>query len=317
MKKTKEDTNTYKGLVIRNTGSWYIVRNNENEDFQCKLRGNFRLKGIRSTNPISIGDWVQYILLPDGTGLISKIEPRKNYIIRKSSNLSKDSHIIAANIDLCFLVITVKYPETSTTFIDRFLASAEAYNVPVCIIINKCDIYDKDDMMYLEGLKSLYEYIGYQCVKTSCVTKEGVEKIRELIQGKTVLFSGHSGVGKSTLINTIVPNISLRTALISSAHKQGIHTTTFSEMVSLPHGGYLIDTPGIKGFGTFDMDKNEISHYFKEIFQLSKNCKYNNCKHLSEPQCAVIQALEDHGISQSRYTSYISMMNDESEEKYR
>lgn len=306
-----------KGLVIKNTGSWYLVKTESNRLVECKIKGNFRLKGIRSTNPIAVGDRVKITLNAEGTAFITEIEDRKNYIIRRASNLSKQSHIIAANLDQCMLIVTVNYPETSTTFIDRFLASAEAYRVPVCLVFNKTDRYSEEESSYLDALIHLYTHIGYPCLKTSALNETGLDEIKQALKGKITLLSGHSGVGKSTLINAILPEQSLKTGEISTAHNTGMHTTTFSEMFPLEEGGYLIDTPGIKGFGTFDMEEEEIGHYFKEIFEFSANCKYNNCTHRHEPGCAVREAVEKHFISESRYTSYLSMMEDKEEGKYR
>lgn len=306
-----------KGLVIKNTGSWYLVKTESNRLVECKIKGNFRLKGIRSTNPIAVGDRVKITLNAEGTAFITEIEDRKNYIIRRASNLSKQSHIIAANLDQCMLIVTVNYPETSTTFIDRFLASAEAYRVPVCLVFNKTDRYSEEESSYLDALIHLYTHIGYPCLKISALNETGLDEIKQALKGKITLLSGHSGAGKSTLINAILPEQSLKTGEISTAHNTGMHTTTFSEMFPLEEGGYLIDTPGIKGFGTFDMEEEEIGHYFKEIFEFSANCKYNNCTHRHEPGCAVREAVEKHFISESRYTSYLSMMEDKEEGKYR
>ncbi len=306
------------GLVIKNTGSWYtVIPDNENNPIECKIKGSFRLQGIRSTNPIAIGDRVSFDITPDGYGLISEIEERKNYIVRRSSNLSKQIHIIAANLDQVFLIVTINYPETSTMFIDRFLATAEAYRIPVKLIFNKIDLYSEEEKEYLDMLIYLYESIGCPCFKTSASENIGIEKIKAELKDKVTLLSGHSGVGKSTLINTIDPNIHAKTNEISDYHNKGMHTTTFSEMFALSGGGYLIDTPGIKGFGTIDMKPEEISHYFREIFSVSKNCKFNNCTHRQEPDCAVRKAVELHQISQSRYTNYLNILNDESAGKYR
>lgn len=306
-----------KGLVIKNTGSWYLVKTDEGQLVDCKVKGNFRLKGIRSTNPVAVGDRVQIAINAEGTAFITEIEDRKNYIIRKASNLSKQSHIIAANLDQCMLIVTVNYPETSTTFIDRFLASAEAYRVPVTLVFNKVDCYSEDEKHYLEGLINLYTHIGYPCYKISALQQEGIEAIKQALIGKVTLFSGHSGVGKSTLINAILPGQHQKTGEISTAHNKGMHTTTFSEMFEVGNDGYLIDTPGIKGFGTFDMEDEEVGHYFKEIFEFSAHCKYGNCTHRHEPGCAVREAVEKHYISESRYASYLNMLEDKEEGKYR
>lgn len=306
-----------KGLVIKNTGSWYTVKTDDGNIVECKIKGNFRLKGIRSTNPVAVGDRVEIIRNQEGTAFISAIEDRRNYIIRKSQNLSKQSHIIAANVDQAFLIVTVNYPQTSTTFIDRFLASAEAYSVPVVLVFNKTDLLSEEERHYQNMMMTLYETVGYQCVAISAEKGDGVDTLLPLLHDKITLLSGNSGVGKSTLINRILPGVNLRTAEISDSHNTGMHTTTFSEMLLLPDGGYIIDTPGIKGFGTFNMEPEEISGFFKEIFRFSKDCRFNNCTHTHEPGCAVIKAVEDHYIAASRYQSYLSMLNDKDENKYR
>ena len=306
-----------KGLVIKNTGSWYSVKTDTGKVVECKIKGNFRLKGIRSTNPVAVGDNVEIALNSEGTAFITHIEERRNYIIRKSQNLSKQSHILAANVDQAFLIVTVNYPQTSTTFIDRFLASAEAYSVPVVLVFNKCDILSDDERHYQQSMIHLYETIGYECREVSATTGEGVNGLHALLKGKITRLSGNSGVGKSTLINKILPEANLRTAEISDAHNTGMHTTTFSEMLELPEGGYLIDTPGIKGFGTFNMEPEELTSYFPEIFHFSKGCKFSNCTHTHEPGCAVLKAIDDHFIAQSRYQSYLNMLEDKDENKYR
>ena len=306
-----------RGLVIRNTGSWYVVRTDDGQLVDSKIKGSFRLKGIRSTNPVAVGDYVQITCNAEGTAFITEIEERKNYIIRKASNLSKQSHIIAANVDQVLLLITISHPETSTIFIDRFLASAEAYRIPVILAFNKTDCYTEEEKKYMSALMRLYEHIGYDCIACSALQETGMEKISNLLKGKTTLLSGNSGVGKSTLLNTLIPGLNARTAEISSAHDTGMHTTTFSEMFNLPESGCVIDTPGIKGFGTFDFKKEEVGHYFKEIFRESANCKYGDCTHTHEPGCAVRQAVEEGRISQSRYASYLNMLEDPDETKYR
>ena len=309
-----------KGLVIKNTGYWYTVLTDDGATIDCKVKGNFRLKGIRSTNPVTVGDRV--ILNGNGNDngnpWITDIEDRKNYIIRKSSNLSKQSSILAANIDQAMLIVTIKMPETSTTFIDRFLASAEAYRIPVILVFNKVDMLDADELHYLEMMQTLYETVGYKTIAVSAIEGTGIDTLTSLLHDKITLVSGHSGVGKSTLINTIIPHANLRTAEISDAHNQGIHTTTFSEMIPLESGnGWIIDTPGIRGFGTFDIEKAELTSYFKEIFHFSKECRFSDCTHTHEPGCAVLKAVEEHYIAQSRYQSYLSMLEDKEEGKYR
>ncbi len=333
------------GLVIRNTGSWYDVRTDDGQLFACKVKGNFRLRGIRSTNPVAVGDRVEFkpalseANASDKTGLITEIHDRRNYIIRRASNLSKQSHIIAANVDLACLVVTIAHPETNTTFIDRFLASAEAYRVPVALIFNKVDLYDADERRYLDAVMALYRHLGYPCFPVSAETGEGLLSLLPYLQGKTTLFSGNSGVGKSTLLNRLIPDARAKIAPLSEAHDQGQHTTTFSEMYDLPMvgsegtlnpqpstlnrppwgttGGSIIDTPGIRGFGTFDFEREEVSHYFREIFQIGHDCRFSNCTHTHEPGCAVLKALDNHEIAESRYRSYLSMLQDEDEGKYR
>ena len=306
-----------KGLVIKNTGSWYSVKTDDGKTIECKIKGNFRLRGIRSTNPVAVGDRVSIILNNEGTAFITDIEDRKNYIIRKSPNLSKQSHIIASNVDQAFLVVTVNYPQTSTTFIDRFLASAEAYRVPVVLIFNKTDLLMPEELEYQKMMIRLYETVGYECKAISAMDNSVSETLKTLLQNKITLSSGNSGVGKSNLLNHLIPGLCLRTAEISEAHNTGMHTTTFSEMLPLPYGGWAIDTPGIKGFGTFDMEPEEICGYFKEIFKFSKDCRFRNCTHTHEPGCAVRKAVEEHYISESRYNSYLSMLEDKDESKYR
>ena len=306
------------GLVIKNTGSWYVVKTDNGEEINCKIKGNFRLKGIRTTNPIAVGDLVTILPNADGTAFITGIDTRKNYIIRRSSNLSKEAHIIASNVDQALLIVTLAHPITSTTFVDRFLATAEAYRIPATIVINKIDLLtDAEDQEYLEAWSYLYRSIGYTVIEVSAVTGEGINKLTESLENKITLLSGNSGVGKSTIINQIIPGLNLRTAEISTTHDTGMHTTTFSEMFPLPNGGYLIDTPGVKGFGTIDFDKHEVAHFFPEIFEIAQDCRFGNCTHTHEPGCAVLQALEKAQISQSRYNSYLSILEDSSDDKYR
>lgn len=307
-----------RGLIVRNTGSWYTVKTDDGQLFDCKVKGTFRLKGIRSTNPVAVGDVVTITPSPDGlTALIDGIEDRRNYIIRKASNLSKQSHIIAANVDLAALVATIAHPETSTIFIDRFLASAEAYRVPVLLIFNKTDLYNEEELGLMNELVALYRSIGYKCLTCSAEKGNGIDELQAELTNKTTLLSGNSGVGKSTLLNLLVPDADAKTAEISVAHDAGMHTTTFSQMFFLPQGGALIDTPGIKGFGTFDMEREEVSHYFREIFKTSAECRFGNCTHTHEPGCAVLQAVAEGNIAESRFNSYLSMLEDKDEDKYR
>lgn len=306
------------GLVIKNTGSFYIVKTDDNREVACKIKGHFRLKGIRTTNPVAVGDNVKISESPDASAYITEIHPRNNYIIRRASNLSKEAHIIAANLDQTLLIATLAYPVTSTTFIDRFLSTAEAYRVPVTVVINKVDLLQsEDDREFLDAVSYLYRSIGYNIIHTSATTGQGIDELRSALAGKITLLSGNSGVGKSSLINNLIPGIDLRTAEISATHLTGMHTTTFSEMFPLPEGGYIIDTPGVKGFGTIDYDKYEVAHFFPDIFHEGQECRYGNCTHTIEPGCAVLKAVEEGRIAQSRYTSYLSILEDIDHEKYR
>lgn len=319
-----------KGLVVKNTGAWYTVLPDgvilppaggmppQTGEIKCKIKGNFRLKGIRTTNPVAVGDRVEVRVAPDGSAFITAICPRKNYIIRRASNLSKEASILAANVDLAVIVATLKHPLTSTNFIDRFLATAEAYGVEGVLVLNKTDLLDSgEERELLEAVVYLYRSIGYRVFTLSAKTGEGVDTLRDALEGKITLISGNSGVGKSTLINDLIPGLELRTAEISQVHDQGMHTTTFSEMCALPGRGWLIDTPGVRGFGTLDMDEHEVGHFFPEIFKVSHDCRYGNCTHTHEPGCAVLQAVADGRIAQSRYTSYRSVMEDADADKYR
>jgi len=308
------------GRIIKNTGSHYLVETDgDNRLVPCKVKGNFRIKGIRTTNPVAVGDHVTIgDEGPDGTAYITAIDPRTNYIIRRASNLSKEAHIIAANVDQAMLVVTLAHPTTSTTFIDRFLATAEAYGVPAIIAINKIDLLmDPDDGALIDAVTYLYRSLGYTVVHLSASTGVGMPLLRDILADKTTLISGNSGVGKTTIINTLIPGLNLRTAEISQAHDQGMHTTTFSSLFHLPFGGSLIDTPGVRGFGTVDFEKNEVAHYFREIFKTGAECRFGNCTHTHEPGCAVLQALDEHLIAASRYASYLSILSDIDESKYR
>lgn len=325
MAQHKDDQSTLHGIVVRNTGSAYIVRTDDGREVECRVKGNFRLRGIRSTNPVAVGDGVtlrqqqgaHHQADATQTLFITEIDERRNYIVRKASNLSKQSHILAANIDLALLVVTVARPQTTTTFIDRFLATAEAYRVPAALVINKMDQLTDDERQEADYLGHIYGAIGYPVFMVSALTGDGLDALRTAMQGQTSLLAGHSGVGKSTLINRFVPDAHARTAGISDAHGTGMHTTTFSELYTLPEGGALIDIPGIKGFGTFNMEREEVAHFFRDIFALSADCRFNNCTHTHEPGCAVLRALEDHRLAPSRYASYLSMLDDKDESKYR
>lgn len=310
------------GLVVKTTGSWFAVEDENGEVIDCKIKGNFRIKGIKSTNPVAVGDNVKFAIQEDTDNLydkkrgwITSIEDRKNYIVRRSPNLSKQSHIIAANIDQAVLIVTIAWPVTTTTFIDRFLASAEAYRIPVLIVFNKIDRYSEPQHKKLDELISVYSKIGYQCLKSSAKNKSGLNELKAALKGKTNVINGHSGVGKSTLINILEPGLNLKTAEISDTHKTGKHTTAFTAMYKFSFGGYIIDTPGIKGFGMLNMEAWEISHYFPEIFKISKKCQYNNCSHTHEPGCAVKEAVENNEIAESRFISYLGLL--EGDDKYR
>lgn len=305
------------GVVIRNTGFWYVVRTDDGRMVECKVKGNFRLRGIRSTNPVAVGDGVTIHENGQEVAFITEIDDRRNYIVRKASNLSKQSHILAANLDLAVLVVTVARPETSTTFIDRFLASAEAYRVPVVLAFNKMDCYSGEEREQALDLLSLYREVGYECFALSALSGDGVPALLERMRDSVTLLSGHSGVGKSTLLNLLVPGANVRTSEVSEVHGTGMHTTTFSELYDLPCGGSVIDIPGIKGFGTFNMEPEEVAHYFRDIFRLSADCRFHNCTHTHEPGCAVMSALEEGRLWPSRYASYLSMLEDKDEKKYR
>lgn len=307
------------GTVYKSTGSWYTVKTANGKIYECRIKGKFRLKGIKSTNPIAVGDIVKFEVETNNdleTGVINRIEERKNYIVRKSVNLSKQTHIIASNIDQVFLLITINNPMTLPAFIDRFLVTAEAYSIKTILLFNKMDVYDDESMLEAKYMASIYRNIGYECIGISAKTGKNIDKVKELMKAKVSMFAGHSGVGKSTLINTIEPTLNLKTKEISTQHMQGQHTTTFAEMFDLSFDAKIIDTPGIKGFGVVDMDKEEVGDYFPEFFELKKDCKFNNCLHLKEPKCAVKKALENDEVSYSRYRSYLQILEGE-DENYR
>lgn len=304
------------GRVYKSTGSWYTVKTQLGDVYQCRIKGKFRIKGIKSTNPIAVGDIVDFELETNNdevSGIIYNIHDRTNYIVRKSVNLSKQTHIISANIDQVFLMITINNPPTLTSFIDRFLVTAEAYSIRTILLFNKIDAYDEDTLNEVKYLAHVYRKIGYECIGVSAKTGKNVEKVKNLMRDKVSMFSGHSGVGKSTLVNAIEPSLNLKTKEISNQHMQGQHTTTFAEMFDTSFGGKIIDTPGIKGFGVVDMDKEEVGDYFPEIFELKQDCKFNNCLHLQEPKCAVKDALESDEIAYSRYRSYVQILEGEDE----
>lgn len=298
-----------KGIVIKSTGSWYSVLGADKEVYPCRLKGKFKIKGIKNTNPIAVGDHVEFKLEEDSnSGVIDHIEVRKNYIIRKSTRLSKQTHIIASNLDLAIVVATIAEPRTSTGFIDRFLATAEAYSIPAAIVFNKYDIYEAEQLDYLQELMDIYTPLGYHCLALSAETGYAMQELNELINGKTCLFAGHSGVGKSTLINSLIPGLNLKTQNISSYHQKGIHTTTFAEMFEAANNTFIIDTPGIKEFGLVEFDPAEISHFFPEMRALFNQCRFDNCTHIHEPGCAVLEAVENQVISPSRYLNYVGMV---------
>lgn len=304
------------GIVVKTTGSWFDVRDESGHITNCKIKGKFRTSNIRTTNPVAVGDIVSFDFEDNNTGVITEISERRNYIIRKASNLSKESQVIAANIDQVFLVVTLKMPETTTMFIDRFLVTAEAYRIPTTIIFNKIDIYDQSLKEKLVYLNSMYSAIGYKCIEISVLENINIESLKSELINKTTLISGNSGVGKSSLLNKIDPTIMQKTGIVSKSHNKGKHTTTFAEMFELTFGGYIIDTPGIKGFGLIDFDKYDLYHYFPEIFKVAENCQYHNCIHVNEPKCAVKNAVESGIISEERYCNYLTILHQD-DEKYR
>lgn len=303
-----------KGVVYKSTGSWYTVKSLQGNFYECRIKGKFRIEGLKSTNPIAVGDWVIFEIETKGDetiGIITKIEKRDNYIVRKSVNLSKQTHIIASNIDIAFLLITLKNPPTFTMFIDRFLVTAEAYHIKAVLLFNKIDTYNEEELLEVKYLASLYRGIGYECLGISAKTGKNIDVVKQLMTNKVTMFSGHSGVGKSTLINKIEPSLNLKTSEISEQHQQGQHTTTFAEMFDLSFGAQIIDTPGIKGFGIVEVERDELADYFPEFFRVKEHCKFNNCLHLEEPKCAVKEALENEEIAWSRYKSYLQILEGE------
>lgn len=304
------------GLVYKSTGSWYTIKTELGETYECRIKGKFRIKGIKSTNPISVGDYVDFEIETDNnqeSGVIHNIHDRSNYIVRKSVNLSKQTHIIASNIDQVFLMITINNPPTLTSFIDRFLVTANAYHIKTVLLFNKIDTYDEDTLNEVKYLAHIYREVGYECMGVSATTGKNVDKVKALMQHKVSMFSGHSGVGKSTLVNAIEPTLDIKTKEISTLHMQGQHTTTFAEMFDLSFGAKIIDTPGIKGFGVVDISKEDVGDYFPEIFKLKQDCKFNNCLHLHEPNCAVKKALDEDKIAVSRYRSYLQIIEGDDE----
>ncbi len=309
-----------RGIVYKSTGSAYLVKTKNQSFYTCRLKGKFRIKGIKSTNPVAVGDGVSFTIetIGDETiGVINTIENRKNYIIRKSVNLSKQTHIIAANIDIAFLLVTISNPETTTAFIDRFLVTTQAYQIPSVLLFNKIDTYSKEELEEVAYLQKLYDRIGYKTVLISAKTGKNLDTLKTIMKGNVSVFSGHSGVGKSTLVNRLEPNLNLKTKEISAQHQQGQHTTTFAQMYDLSFGATIIDTPGIRGFGMVAMEKEELTDYFPEFFKLKQHCKYNNCLHINEPKCAVKEALKNDKIAPSRYTSYLQLIEEDDNQNYR